>query len=92
MRRPPRELGRKLMQVNVVPVFECYFADPVLLDMVGPAQADRPAVGRLQSDSAVGLTPDMSALYRTLGAAGDRAVMLAHPGAMGGALPRRRLW
>lgn len=69
--------------------FEGRLADLVLLDMVGSAQADRPAVGGLEAGAAVGPAADVGAFDRETGAARDRAGVPADPGAVGRALPCR---
>lgn len=66
--------------------FEGRLADLVLLDMVGSAQADRPAVGGLKTGSAVGAAADMGTFDGALCTARDRAGVFAHPGAVSRAL------
>jgi len=57
-------------------------SEPVLLGMVVSAKADAPAIGRFESDAAVGTAADMGALDRQVLAAGHAAMMFAHPGAV----------
>src|SRR5687767_10708629 len=47
IRRPPRKLLRELVHVDAVAALEGWFTDLVLLDVVGAAEADGPAIGGL---------------------------------------------
>lgn len=55
MRRAARKFLCKLAHIYAVTSFEGFFPDLVLLSMMYPAQADRPAIRRLQPNSTVGL-------------------------------------
>jgi hypothetical protein len=59
----------------------------MLLIMVIPTEADRPFIGRLESDATVRIAPNMRAFDRPQKTAGDAAMMLAHPRAVSGTLP-----
>lgn len=54
-----------------MPSFERRLADPVLLDVVSSAQANRPAVGRLEAGAAIGPAADVGAFDRVPSAARD---------------------
>jgi hypothetical protein len=79
MRRPPRKFASKFDEADVIARFEGAFANRMLLKMVMLAETDRPFVGRLQSDSAVGAIADMSTLDRHAPAAGHTTKVFAHP-------------
>lgn len=64
-------------------LFEPWFAKPVLFGVVMRAQADAPAVGRLERSAAIGAGAHMGAFDGPSPAAGNRAVMPADPGAVG---------
>jgi hypothetical protein len=66
-----------------MPFFEPSFPKAVLFGMMQTAQADAPAVRRLERSAAIGTGADMSALNRQALATGHAAVMLTNPGAMG---------
>ena len=65
-------------------LLEPAFAEPVLLDVMMGAQADAPPIGRFERGTAIRSEPDMGAFDGQVLAARDRAVMPAHPGAVGG--------
>ena len=77
---------RQFAQVDAVSPFECELTYLVLLDVVITAQADRPAIRRLQANAPIGIAADMSALDRTAETAWHTAVVAAYPGAVSGAL------
>jgi len=64
-------------------LLEPSFPDPVLLGVMEAAQADAPAIGRLERGAAVRSGADVGAFNGQALAARDRAVMPAHPGAVG---------
>jgi len=82
-----RKFLRQTAQIDGMPSFERGLANVVLLDVVGAAQANRPAVRGLESGSAVGAAPDMGTFDRAAGTARDRAGVIADPGAVSRALP-----
>ena len=82
--RPFRKLSRELSQVDVIPSFESHFSDFVLLNVVMVAQAHAPLVRGFEPQTAVGAGAHMGAFDRQLTAAGNRAAMAPHPGAMRG--------
>ena len=54
--------------------------------MVITTEADRPTIRRLESDTPISITTDMSALDRAAEASGNAAVMSPHPGTVSRAL------
>ena len=54
-------------------------SDPVLLGVMEAAEADAPAVGRLESHATIGSRSDVRALDREALASGHAAMVLAHP-------------
>ncbi len=88
--RSPGEQVRQLAQVNAVTLLERSLTDGVLLDMVITAEADRPAIRRLEGDTPISITADVSALDRAPQTTWDTAVMAAHPGAVSRALTAAR--
>lgn len=91
MSRSLREQLSQFAKVEAVFPFEGELADLVLLDVVVATEADCPAIRRLESDTSISITTDMSALDRTLKTTGNAAVMAAHPRAMRRALAAARL-
>ena len=65
-----------------MPAFELQFAELVLLDMVELAEADRPAIRRLEAHSPICVTPHVGALNRSPQAAFDAAMVAPNPCAM----------
>lgn len=60
-------------------LFEGFFAQSVLLVVMGAAEADGPTIRRFQAQPAVGIPPDMSALDRSAQTTRDAAVMAPDP-------------
>lgn len=89
VRRAPGEQLGEIDEADAVSCFEPGLPDPVLLGVVERAQADAPAVGRLERRAAIGSDADMGALDRQPPTARYAAVMPTNPGAMAGASPRR---
>lgn len=78
-----RSLSKHLGQrdeFEVVAPLKRRFADPVLLGVVGAAQADGPAVGGLERAAAVGAQANVGALDRIGKTTQDRTAMPPHPG------------
>ena len=90
MRGPASKHLCQRNEVQLVSHFERALTDPMLLGMVGAAQADGPTVGRLERATAIGAGAHMGALDGSGEADGDRATMLTHPGAVCGAGPGGR--
>jgi len=88
LRRSPRELSRDTFQFEAILVLKSSLADPVLLQVVISAKADRPPIGRLEASAAVGSEPHMRTLDRRALAPRHAAMMLAHPVAMRGTAAR----
>ncbi|QIK79096.1 hypothetical protein G7077_09505 [Sphingomonas piscis] len=65
--------------------FERGFTDPVLLHVVIGAEANHPSVGGLERRAAVGAAAHVSTFAGVVGAAGHRAGVATHPGAVRGA-------
>ncbi|QIK79638.1 hypothetical protein G7077_12705 [Sphingomonas piscis] len=65
--------------------FERRFTDPVLLHVVVGAEANHPSVGGLERRAAVGAAAHVSTFAGVVGAARDRAGVMANPGAVSGA-------
>ena len=63
-------------------LLEPSFPDPVLLGVMEAAQADAPAVGRLERHAAIGSRTHMRAFDREPLAARHAAVVLAYPGSV----------
>ena len=82
MRRPSRKLLCEFAKVDPVPLFEPKLSELVLLDVMELAETDRPAIGRLECCSAVGVAPDVGALNRAPEAAFDAAMVAPDPRAM----------
>ena len=91
MWRSPSEQNRQLAQDNSVTLLERSFTDGVLLDMVITAEADRPVIGGLESNTSIGVAADVSTLDRAAEAARNAAVVAAHPGTVSRALAPARL-
>lgn len=83
VRRAAGERLGKCAQVKGIALLERGLADPVLLGVVEVAQADGPAVRRLEGLATIGAAADVGAFERMLEAAGHAAVMPAHPRTMG---------
>lgn len=81
--RSPRKLLRELQKTKVVFFFERRLANLVVLQMMRAAQANGPPIRRLEPNTSIRATPNMSALDRQPPTAGDRAAMLPHPVAVG---------
>ena len=62
----------------------------MLLDVVIAAEADNPAIGRLEPCTAVSVASNMRALNGSGETAGHAAMVLAHPGTMRRTLPSAR--
>ena len=86
MWRPFGEQVRKFPQVDTVSLFELHLAPLVLLDMVSTAEADRPSIRWLESDTPISVAADVGTLDRALQTAWNAAVMAANPGAVSRAL------
>jgi len=71
-------------QVNVVSLLESALTDRMLLPMVVFAKADRPAIGRLQTDTAISTNTNVSAFDRHPLTSWDRAIVLSDPRTMSG--------
>ena len=76
------ERTSKSLEVDRVNLLERCFTFRVLFEVVIPAQADAPPIGRLESRSTIRSTPNMSAFDVSREAAGYAAVMSANPGAV----------
>lgn len=86
MWRPPRKLLRQRPHVDAIAPLERCLAGPVLLDVMIATEADDPAIGRLKPRASVGIASNMRALDWAGEAARHAAVVLAHPGTVGGTL------
>jgi hypothetical protein len=64
VRRTLRKLDGERAHIYAVTPLKCGFTDAMLLHVVLAAQADRPPIGWLQSDSAIGIRADMGTLDR----------------------------
>ena len=84
MRRSPGKFLGQSYKVQIIFFRKPPFPKPVLLGMVVGAEADAPAVGRLQACAAIGAGPDMGAFDWQALAAGDTAVVFADPGTVRG--------
>ena len=63
----------------------------MLLEVVLVTKADSPAVGRLEGNTPIGVSPNVRTFYRPCQAARHAAVVAAHPRAMSRALAAIRL-
>jgi hypothetical protein len=91
MRRPSCKPLSQRAHVDGVSFLERCLADPMLFYVVIAAEADGPAIGRLEARATVGVASNVSTLDRPRQTVGHAAVMLAHPGSMSGALTVFRL-
>lgn len=82
MRRPPRERHGELPHVDAMPLLEGGLADLVLIDVVGSAQADGPAVGGFEPHAAVSVGVNVGTVDGEVGAARNTAMMPSHPRAV----------
>ena len=89
VRRTSGEFSSNLGEVNIVPFLKSALTDRMLLPMVVFAKADRPAIGRLQTESAISPDAHVSAFDRHSLAAGYGAVMLPDPRPVRRAASRR---
>jgi hypothetical protein len=80
--RSSRKFLRYGDKVEAMRFLEGEFTDQVLLGVVMLAQTDRPAVGRLERDPAIGTRAHVRTFDRELFAAGHRAMMPPDPGPM----------
>jgi hypothetical protein len=63
MRGPFRKKFSKRLEVNGIPLLKGCLTDQMLLGMMMDAQAERPPIGRLNSDTAISAQADMCAFH-----------------------------
>ena len=76
------ELTRKTAEIQLVSRLERRLSDLVLLEVVGVAKTDAPAIRGLHPHASVGATANVSAFDGERAAAADRAAVPPHPGSM----------